>query len=159
MLKMLPLLLIVGNFASAKELKVDELYANYCSGCHGKKFEGGQGGVLVDGVWKHGDKDEDLYRSIAKGNLQLGMTPWEGILSSDQIRSLIIFLREQEKKTLTKGLSFPVPSPDKVTKTELHDYRIETLPHCVDADHPHLYPEPITAHGYLQQRLREIGLA
>ena len=127
MLKMLPLLLIVGNFASAKELKVDELYANYCSGCHGKKFEGGQGGVLVDGVWKHGDKDEDLYRSIAKGNLQLGMTPWEGILSSDQIRSLIIFLREQEKKTLTKGLSFPVPSPDKVTKTELHDYRIETL--------------------------------
>jgi len=39
------------------------------------------------------------------------------------------------------------------------DYRIDTLPHCVNADHPDLYPEPITAHDYLQQRLREIGLA
>ena len=38
------------------------------------------------------------------------------------------------------------------------DYVIETLPSCVDLDHPNLYPEPITAHDYLQQRLREIGL-
>ncbi|WP_373491203.1 isopenicillin N synthase family dioxygenase [Parasphingorhabdus sp.] len=38
------------------------------------------------------------------------------------------------------------------------DYRIETLPDCVDDTHPDLYPEPISAHDYLQQRLREIGL-
>ena len=38
------------------------------------------------------------------------------------------------------------------------DYLIETLPSCVDQDHPDLYPQPITAHDYLQQRLREIGL-
>lgn len=39
------------------------------------------------------------------------------------------------------------------------DYAIETLPSCVDDAHPDLYPEPITAHDYLMQRLREIGLA
>ncbi|AMO73114.1 isopenicillin N synthase family dioxygenase [Sphingorhabdus sp. M41] len=39
------------------------------------------------------------------------------------------------------------------------DYSIETLPSCVDDTHPNLYPEPITAHDYLMQRLREIGLA
>ena len=39
------------------------------------------------------------------------------------------------------------------------DYSIETLPSCVDDAHPDLYPEPITAHEYLMQRLREIGLA
>jgi len=39
------------------------------------------------------------------------------------------------------------------------DYAIETLPNCVDDEHPDLYPEPITAHEYLMQRLREIGLA
>ncbi|SIN59817.1 Isopenicillin N synthase [Parasphingorhabdus marina DSM 22363] len=39
------------------------------------------------------------------------------------------------------------------------DYLIETLPQCVGSNHPDLYPEPITAHQYLQQRLREIGLA
>tara|TARA_R100001244_G_scaffold6593_12_gene7970 strand:- start:9918 stop:10862 length:945 start_codon:yes stop_codon:yes gene_type:complete len=38
------------------------------------------------------------------------------------------------------------------------DYLIETLPSCVDDGHPNRYPEPITAHDYLQQRLREIGL-
>jgi aldose sugar dehydrogenase len=113
--------------AMGQKMKVEELYAKHCAGCHGAKFEGGQGGVLVDGVWKHGATDADIFRSIAKGNLQLGMTPWEGVLSAEQIRSMVIFLREKEKQTLSKGIEFPVPSPDKVTKTELHDYRIETL--------------------------------
>ncbi|WP_337185050.1 2-oxoglutarate and iron-dependent oxygenase domain-containing protein [Phenylobacterium sp.] len=39
------------------------------------------------------------------------------------------------------------------------DYRIETLPNCVDATHPDRYPEPITADDYLKERLREIKLA
>lgn len=113
--------------AAAQKAKVEALYGQYCAGCHGAKFEGGQGGSLVDGVWKHGSTDTDLYRSIAKGNVQMGMTPWEGVLSADQIRSLVIFLREKEKQTLAKGMEYPVPSPDKVTKTELHDYRIEMV--------------------------------
>jgi isopenicillin N synthase-like dioxygenase len=38
------------------------------------------------------------------------------------------------------------------------DYLIETLPSCIDAEHPNRYPEGITAHDYLMQRLREIKL-
>ena len=38
------------------------------------------------------------------------------------------------------------------------DVLIETLPSCVDADHPNLYPDPITANDFLVQRLIEIGL-
>jgi isopenicillin N synthase-like dioxygenase len=38
------------------------------------------------------------------------------------------------------------------------DFVIDVLPSCVDAAHPNRYPEPITAHGYLQERLREIKL-
>ena len=41
------------------------------------------------------------------------------MLTAEQIRGLVIFLREKEKKTLAKGMDFPMPSPDKVTKTEL----------------------------------------
>ena len=37
------------------------------------------------------------------------------------------------------------------------EYRIETLPGCIGSDGDH-YPEPITAHDYLLQRLREIRL-
>ncbi len=39
------------------------------------------------------------------------------------------------------------------------DYRIETLPSCIDAQHPNRYPQSITADEFLQERLREIKLA
>ncbi len=38
------------------------------------------------------------------------------------------------------------------------DVVIRTLPSCIDAEHPDRFPLPITAHEYLQERLREIGL-
>ncbi len=38
------------------------------------------------------------------------------------------------------------------------DYRIETLPGCIDPAHPDAHPAPITAHDYLTERLREIRL-
>jgi len=38
------------------------------------------------------------------------------------------------------------------------DVLIETLPSCVDGEHPNLYPDPITANDFLVQRLIEIGL-
>jgi len=38
------------------------------------------------------------------------------------------------------------------------DFLIETLPACVTAERPDRYPEPITAHAFLERRLSEIGL-
>jgi isopenicillin N synthase-like dioxygenase len=38
------------------------------------------------------------------------------------------------------------------------DFLISTLPQCVTPDNPNRYPEPITAHDYLLERLREIKL-
>ena len=38
------------------------------------------------------------------------------------------------------------------------DFDIETLPQTIGAERPNRYPEPISADGYLQQRLKEIGL-
>ncbi len=38
------------------------------------------------------------------------------------------------------------------------DFLIETLPECISDERPNLYPEPITAHDFLIQRLREIKL-
>ncbi len=39
------------------------------------------------------------------------------------------------------------------------DFVIRTLPGCTGPGRPDRYPEPITAHAYLQERLHEIGLA
>ena len=38
------------------------------------------------------------------------------------------------------------------------DYLIETLPGCITADRPDRYPQPITADGFLRERLREMKL-
>lgn len=38
------------------------------------------------------------------------------------------------------------------------DFLIKTLPGCITAENPNRYPEPITAHDYLHERLVEIGL-
>ena len=38
------------------------------------------------------------------------------------------------------------------------DFLIDVLPSCITPDNPSRYPEPITAHGFLEQRLREIKL-
>jgi isopenicillin N synthase-like dioxygenase len=38
------------------------------------------------------------------------------------------------------------------------DYEIATLPGCVSAERPDLYPQPITADEFLRERLREIKL-
>lgn len=38
------------------------------------------------------------------------------------------------------------------------DYLVKTLPECVSAERPDKYPEPITAHDFLLERLRDINL-
>jgi isopenicillin N synthase-like dioxygenase len=38
------------------------------------------------------------------------------------------------------------------------DFVIATLPQCIGPDHPDRYPQPISSHEYLQERLREIKL-
>ena len=113
-------------------MKVEKIYETYCASCHGDKFQGGQGGVLVDGEWKHGGTDADITRSIAKGNLQLGMTPWEGTLTPEQIRAMVVFLREKEKAFAGKKIEHPKPQPGQVTKTKLHDYTIEMVADRLD---------------------------
>jgi len=109
------------------KMKVDELFETLCSTCHGKDLSGGQGTSLIDGEWKHGSSDDEIYQTILKGNRQLGMVPWEGVLSDEKIRSLVIFIREKEKAALVKGIQFPKPEPGKVTKTDHEDYKIEVM--------------------------------
>ncbi|MFO1524324.1 MAG: PQQ-dependent sugar dehydrogenase, partial [Kiritimatiellia bacterium] len=109
------------------KMKVEQIFQTYCSSCHGDKFQGGQGGVLVDGVWNHGSTDAEITRSIAKGNLQLGMNPWEETLSPEQIRAMVVFLREKEKEFAGRKIEYPKPEPGRITKTELLDYKIELV--------------------------------
>jgi isopenicillin N synthase-like dioxygenase len=56
---------------------------------------------------------------------------------------------EQARKPRYSTPFFLHPNPD---------FLIDVLPSCVTADNPSRYPQAITAHGYLEERLKEIKL-
>jgi glucose/arabinose dehydrogenase len=115
----------VGLFA--KDDKANALYMQNCASCHGSNFEGGLGGNLVDGVWKHGGSDADIARNISQGFPNLGMPPFGPALSSEQIRSLVVFIREKEKAAQTQSSPPPRPKDGGVVQSSEHAYKVEAV--------------------------------
>ena len=112
---------------AAPRPKVEELYNQNCASCHGANFEGGIGTSLTKGYWIHGSSDEDLTRDINKGFPDLGMPPWEGTLDTDQIRSLVVYLREKEQSEAARKLAAPKVRRDQPTATKYETFKLETL--------------------------------
>jgi cytochrome c oxidase cbb3-type subunit 3 len=61
------------------------IFTTYCVACHGQNLEGFIGPNLLDDEWIHGNRPENLVRVIREGVLEKGMTPWEGILTPEQM--------------------------------------------------------------------------
>lgn len=74
-----------------------EIYNQYCAGCHGANLQGGTGGSLIDDHWLHGGNDEDITRIIKQGVPTAGMPGWAHALTDEQVRSLVILIREERK--------------------------------------------------------------
>jgi len=111
----------------ANQDKVNDLYLESCAACHGSKFEGGLGGNIADGQWKHGSGDSDIARVISQGLPNLGMPAFEKTHSPEQIRSLVVFIREKEKATASQTSPPPQPKEGAAVKSLLHDYKVETV--------------------------------
>ena len=94
----------------------------------------------------------------------LPVQPREGELAVN-VGDMLQRLTNNVLRSTTHRVVNPAPERRGVSRYSmpffLHfrpDYLIETLPQCISEDRPNLYPEPITAHDYLLQRLREIKL-
>jgi cytochrome c oxidase cbb3-type subunit III len=69
------------------------LFLQYnCVGCHGGLAGGAMGPSLRDTVWKYGGTDSAIAASIRDGR-PLGMPTWKGMLSDDQIKTLVVYIR------------------------------------------------------------------
>jgi glucose/arabinose dehydrogenase len=110
----------------AKSDRANDLYLENCASCHGTNADGGMGGSLSDGLWKHGGSDAEIARSISKGLPDLGMPAFQQSLSPEQIRSLVVFLREKEKTAKTQASPPPQPKKGSV-KSQEHSYKVETV--------------------------------
>lgn len=106
---------------------VAELYKTYCATCHGANLEGGQGSSLIDAEWKHGASDEEIAKSITAGFPDQGMVPWQGTLTDQQIRSLVIFIREQGQIAAAGDRDFRVKPLGGVFASDHHNFRLEKV--------------------------------
>ncbi len=106
---------------------VAELYQENCMACHGEALKGGLGPSLVDDVWIQGDSDEDIARVIREGVVLKGMVPYGNVLSTEQVRSLVIFIREMGQLAQTEGDESRQAPEDGVFKSEHHSFSLEKL--------------------------------
>ncbi|MCH6257237.1 PQQ-dependent sugar dehydrogenase [Puniceicoccaceae bacterium K14] len=105
--------------------KVAEIYEVNCASCHGRLLDGGQGSSLIDGQWTIEPTEAAIADAIRSGNETLGMPAFEGTLSDEDIRSLVILIHEKE--LLAQREAKPDPEFDKLVQTELYDLEIQEV--------------------------------
>lgn len=63
-----------------------------CSGCHGGHAGGGMGPSLRDPVWIYGNRDDQIFDTIAHGRSN-GMPAWGTKIPQDQIWELVAYIK------------------------------------------------------------------
>jgi cbb3-type cytochrome c oxidase subunit III len=85
-----------------------------CSGCHGGHAGGGMGPSLRDPVWLYGNRDDQIFDTIAHGRSQ-GMPAWGTKIPESQIWELVAYVKSmgtpQEPDPPVEPANEKVPNP------------------------------------------------
>ena len=91
-----------------------------CDGCHGGGAVGWVGPSLVDGRWRYGGADEEIFTSIFYGRPK-GMPAYGGVIGTDGVWMLVAYLKAQAVPAvvpttswLPGGNASPNPTPAPV---------------------------------------------
>jgi cytochrome c oxidase cbb3-type subunit 3 len=89
-----------------------------CSGCHGGHAGGGMGPSLRDEVWIYGNRDDQIYDTIAQGRAN-GMPAWGSKIPREQIWELVAYIKSmrtpQEPDPPIEPADEMVPDPTGAT--------------------------------------------
>ena len=107
--------------------EANDLYAQHCASCHGKNLEGGQSSSLLDDEWKYGNMDAQLRNIIREGIPDTTMIPWKAVLTEDQIRAMVIYLRERARVTDRQALAQRRQPKGGIFTSDLHHFRMEKV--------------------------------
>ena len=69
------------------------IFKQSCVACHGSNAEGNVGPNLTDDYWLHGNKINDLFKTVKYGVLTKGMPTWEKLLSPKQISDVANYIK------------------------------------------------------------------
>jgi cytochrome c oxidase cbb3-type subunit 3 len=88
-----------------------------CSGCHGGHGGGGMGPSLRDQTWIYGDRDDQIFDSIAEGRSK-GMPAWGTKIPQDQIWQLVAYIKSMRTPAEPER---PVVPPDEQVPNPQHN--------------------------------------
>ena len=74
-----------------------------CLACHGDKGQGLVGPNLTDKAWIHGSSIDSIFKTVAKGVLDKGMPPWEGVLKDEELQNVVLFVNSIKGTNVAGG--------------------------------------------------------
>ena len=100
-------------------------FNNVCANCHGQNGSGGSAPSLLDDEWAHGGSDAELAASIKNGWPGTPMAPFGTTMSEQDIRAMVIYIRELRARAAGAPLSRMGPPPLTTTTitSEKHDFK------------------------------------
>jgi glucose/arabinose dehydrogenase len=109
-----------------------KLYAELCAGCHGEQLQGGKGGSLVNGKWKHGGDEASLIKTITQGYPRSGMPGFAATVTPAEVLSLITFIKETATRRKEPEIHASFALPIGTQKSEEQPYRMESVAEGLD---------------------------
>jgi glucose/arabinose dehydrogenase len=107
--------------------KVRGIYQQHCASCHGPDLQGSSRTGLLKTDWRWGSSDEDLRRIIAKGLPEEGKIGYEDVLTSEEIRSLVIFIREANQAANKEALLAKTVPDLGVFSSDEHQFELQKV--------------------------------
>ena len=126
------ILALVTYSSSASGQTGEDVYKNYCTGCHGPKLEGSSPATaLIKENWKHGADRTSIMKSIRDGIGGTEMAAWKGVLSEKQIQAVadyIVKVQETDSKAspAASGIRPAVAKP-MVLDTRHYTLKVENV--------------------------------
>ncbi len=107
--------------------EVSQIFAEQCASCHGKELAGGQAQSLLDDTWRFGGDDRSLAEGIRGGHPDAGMPAFGQGLTDEEIRGLVIFIRERGATAKRDATTYARPLPDSVVASERETFKLELV--------------------------------
>ncbi|MCU4675605.1 PQQ-dependent sugar dehydrogenase [Catenovulum sp. 2E275] len=79
----------------------EQVYQQYCAGCHGPQLQGGLGANLIDDVWLHEDSEQAIIETIRNGVIDKGMPAFKTGLTQEQIKQVAQFIKVSKSANTT----------------------------------------------------------
>jgi glucose/arabinose dehydrogenase/galactose mutarotase-like enzyme len=122
------LLRLIAPTARAAEARPPEkIVAEHCGNCHGARLTGIPAPNLLDWFWIHGGRDEQVLRSIRDGYPETGMPAFKGVLTEEEMRGILGFIRRQSQAFDRGEIALPVPPAEQVIRSEKQAFRLDTF--------------------------------